>query len=344
MLIDMHAHVVPASFPARPGSGRWPWMDHFEEGQARLMFGETNFRTLHAGNWQHERRLRDMAAAGVDAEVVSPMPAALLPWAGYAPEDALALCQCVNEWVAGFCAAAPDRFYGLGLVPLQDPDLAAKTLAEVQALGLQGIELGSHVLGRSLGDARFLDFFQEVDRSGLCVFVHAFEPTCDDRLVGPAAGNAIGYPTDEGLTIASLIGGGTAERCPTLRIAFSHGGGTFASMLPRYDNAWSGQWNGEPPVEGSPRGREFRAVLPHAPSTYARRFYYDTLVFEQPLIRFLIELVGASQLLVGTDYPYFPREQPVGRTLRLMGLSDAVLNGITWDNCFRFLGVAPPAP
>jgi aminocarboxymuconate-semialdehyde decarboxylase len=160
-----------------------------------------------------------------------------------------------------------------------------------------------------------------------------------DRIVGPdMAVNAVGFPTDTGLTIASLITGRVIEQCPGLRIAFSHGGGSFPFILPRLENAWGRTWNGEPPPSNGTR-TPLREHLPQSPAAYARTLYYDTLLFDRRAIRYLLEAVGGAQLLVGTDYPYAEREQPVGRTLRSMGLSDQQLEEITWRNCLRFLGV-----
>src|SRR5690606_37947827 len=136
MLIDMHAHVIPENFPApgnRASANRWPYMDHFEPGLARVMIAGENFRTVHSGNWDVERRLADMDAHGVDAHVISPMPELLSYW--FTPEDSVEFCRYTNEFIAAMCAAAPTRFYGLGAVPLQDPDLAARELANVKSAG-----------------------------------------------------------------------------------------------------------------------------------------------------------------------------------------------------------------
>lgn len=338
MLIDMHAHVIPENFPdpaGRASAERWPSLDHFEPGQARVMIGGENFRTVHSGNWDFERRLRDMEAHGVDAQVISPMPELLSYW--FTPEDSLDFCRYTNAFVAAMCAAAPAHFYGLGAVPLQDPDRAAKELAGILDLGLAGIELGTNILGKSLGDERFRGFFQEAERLDVPIFVHALHPTVAGRISG-AQMNPIGFPTDTGLTIASIIGSGLAQQCPDLRIAFSHGGGTFPFMLPRYVHNWSGVWNEEAPIGGLGA-----AELDRSPADYARRFYYDTLLFDARAVRYLLEIIGPSRLLVGTDYPYMGMELPVGKTLSSMGLAPAELEDITWRNCFQFLNMEPPS-
>ena len=216
---------------------------------------------------------------------------------------------------------------------MQDPDLAAAELSQVRALGLHGVEIGSNVCGASLGEDRFLGFFQEAERLGVPVFVHALDVTFGDRL--PRAAMAgFGFAAEIALAAASLVSSGTAERCPDLRLAFSHGAGGFPLMLTRAQWFWGGTWDEAPPAEARERP---------SPSEYARRFYYDTLVFDRRALRYLVDMIGPGRLLVGTDFPVMPREQPAGRTLRSMALPADVVEDVMWNNCFRFLGLPAPA-
>jgi aminocarboxymuconate-semialdehyde decarboxylase len=140
------------------------------------------------------------------------------------------------------------------------------------------------------------------------------------------------------LAAASMVAGGTSAACPELRISFSHAAGGFALMLPRAQYFWGGTWNEEPKVAE-------RAIMPDdgpSPLDYARRFYYDSLVFDRRALRYLIDLLGPGRLLVGSDFPAMPREDKAGATLRSMDLDEAVLDDITWHNAFRFLGITPP--
>ena len=329
----MHAHVVPDKFPDAAGRPDWPSMDHFEPVRAKVMINGENYRTVHSGCWDAQRRVTDMTAQGADAEAISPMPELLSYW--FKPQDGLDMCRYLNEFIAGLAAAAPGRFYGLGAVPLQDPDLAAKELSSIKAGGLHGIEIGSNINGKSLGAPEFADFFQEADRLGVPIFVHALKPTFMDRLV-PALANPIGFPTDTALTIGSFIGGGTAAKCPTLRIAWSHGGGSFPGMLPRFQHNWGGTWNEEPPANAAERGT--------SPLEFARRFYYDTLVFDRRLLRYMIDILGHTQLMPGSDYPFMQRQVPMDKTLASMDLPKDVIDDITWNNFFRFLGIEAQQP
>ncbi len=343
MIIDLHTHIVPDEFPAADGrasAARWPSMDHFEPGRAKVMIGGKNFRTVTEQCWNPQKRATDLKSEGADAHVISPMPELLSYW--FTPQDGLDMARYINDFIGKMVQASPKHFYGLGMVPLQDPELAAKELQHVKSAGLLGIELGSNILGKSLGEPQFLPFFQEAERLDLAIFVHALHPTFTDRFLPTEQYiNAIGFPTDTGLTISSMIAGQVMEKCPRLRLAFSHGGGTFPFFLPRLENAWSGKWNGEAPSDTAPK-TPIRELLPKSPAEYARALYYDTLVFDQRAIRYLIDVVGVSQLTVGTDFPFIAREQPVGKTLFGMGLTAEDIEAVTWKNCLRFLGLTEP--
>ncbi len=332
MLIDMHAHVIPAEFPGPAARDGWPAMEPAGQGGERLLVAGP-VRYSAASVWfDAGQRLAAMAQRGVTAEVISPMPPLLnyrLP-----AKSGRDLSRWINEFIAGLCQSEPSRFFGLGAVPLQDPDLAAAELSEIAKIGLAGVEIGSNIDCASLGDDRFLGFFAEAERLRTPVFVHAVNPTMTGRLPEAALGT-FGFATEIALAAAAIITGGVAEKCPDLRLAFSHGAGGFPLMLTRAQYFWGRTWNEEPP----PGAGDIREP---SPAQYARRFYYDTLVFDRRALRYLVDMIGPSQLLVGSDFPAMPREDPAGRTLRSLGLPGDVLDEIAWHNCFRFLGVEPP--
>lgn len=333
MLADLHAHVLPGSFPAAPSGcdpAAWPSMEPAEDGMRLLAAGPLRF-TAKGVFFDAEQRLAAMDSGGVDAEVVSPMPPVLnyvLP-----PGPGLDLCRWINEFIASLCQVTPARFFGLGTVPMQDSDLAAAELTAIRELGLAGVEIASHVVGASLADSRFLGFFAEAERLAIPVFVHAM-PARSDRLPAAAAGT-FGVGVEGALAAAAIITGGVAEKYPALRLAFSHGAGGFPLMLPRAQWFWGRTWNEEQPAEGS-------GASGASPIELARRFYYDTLVFDRRAIRYLIDMIGPGRLFAGSDFPAMPREEPAGRTLRAMGLPADALEDITWHNCFRFLGIDEP--
>ena len=333
MLIDAHAHLLPHDYPD-DAPDCFPRMEPVDGTDARLLvFGALQF-TAKAAFFDAEKRIEAQDASGVDAEVITPMPPLLrydLPVA-----DGLSLARHVNEFTTTLCAAAPGRLYGFGIVPLQDPDTATAELKQIRDAGLHGVEIASGVLGRPIGDERFRPFFAEAERLGLPVFVHAM-PAPTDQLPASAMGtHVVGL---QGATAAaSMITGGTAADCPDLRLSFSHAAGGFPLVLPRAQYFWSGTWNEEPAVPE----RAFAHDDGPSPLDYARRFYYDTMVFDHRALRYLVDLLGHDRLLAGSDFPAMPREEPCGRTLRSLDLSPAELDDILWHNTFRWLGVDPP--
>jgi aminocarboxymuconate-semialdehyde decarboxylase len=265
---------------------------------------------------------------GLACQVVSPMPELLSYWLDVA--DAQPLIRYLNEQTAAMCAESAGRLLGLAAVPLQHIDAAVAELRHAaDRLGLVGVELGSNVNGTPIGDARFDPFFEACAALDLPVFVHALRPAGMDRLIGPAPlQQVLAYPTDIGLAAASVITGGLLQRHPRLRLAFSHGGGTLAALLPRLQQGWQTF-----PALG--------ALMTESPVAQARRLYYDTLVFDAPTLRHLIASFGAGALMLGTDHPFnFHEPRPLAR------LDEAGLDAATWaalahGNAQRFLGRVP---
>jgi aminocarboxymuconate-semialdehyde decarboxylase len=242
-------------------------------------------------------------------------------------EDGKALVRYLNDQIAAMVERAPERFIGLGAVPLQDVDSGIRELEyAVKTLRFSGVEIASHVNGTSIGDARFEPFFAAAEQMGAAIFVHALRPAGQDRVVGPFSEQAVCFPGDIALACASMITGGIGMRHPRLRIAFSHGGGAMAMLLPRLVHAWN----------MAPKAKE---ALSESPAVTAKRFYYDQLVFDPAAVRFLIERFGASQIVLGSDYPFTMGDlQPVA-ALDRAELDNATYAAISAGNARRFLGL-----
>jgi len=327
--IDIHTHIVPERFPEYAGSGTnvpWPSMADAHACHKHVMISGKVYRTVSDGSWSVPRRIEAMGEMRVARQVLSPMPELLSYWLPLG--DAKVLIRYLNDEIAAMVQRAPERFIGLGAVPLQDVESAIRELEyAVGTLRFAGVEIASHVNGVSIGDARFEPFFAAVVRLGAAVFVHALRPAGLERVVGAFPEQAVCFPGDIALAAASMITGGIAARHPDLRIAFSHGGGGLSLLLPRLDRAW----------QAIPKAKE---SLAESPIAYARRFYYDALVFDPASVRFLASAYGASQLVVGSDYPYAMGDpDPVG-TLEKAGFEPEVFEAITSNNARRFLGLS----
>ena len=326
--IDVHTHVVPEKFPPYTGRGHevpWPSMAPADACHRHVLLSGKHYRTVSDGCWSVPRRIEDMNGMRVARQALSPMPELLSYWLPL--EDAKVLIRFLNDEIAAMVARAPERFVGLGAVPLQDVDAAIEELRYIKSqLGFAGVEIASHVNGASIGEPRFEPFFAAAEALGAAVFVHPLRPAGQERIVGPFAEQVVCFPGDIALACASMITGGVAARHPRLRIGFSHGGGAMAMLLPRLVHGW----------RNTPKARE---ALQESPEITARRFYYDHLVFDAPALRLVIERFGASQVMVGSDYPFVMGEaDPVGALERLR-LADEAHHAISAGNARRFLGL-----
>lgn len=326
--IDIHTHIVPESFPPYAGKNTnvpWPSMAEAHACHKHVMISDKVYRTVSDGCWSVPRRIEDMGGMGVARQAISPMPELLSYWLPL--EDARAMVRYLNEQIAAMIARAPDRLLGLGAVPLQDIDASLLELEyALKTLKFRGVEIASHVNGVSIGERRFEPFFAEAERLGAAIFVHALRPAGHDRIVGPFIEQAVCFPGDIALACASMITGGIAMRHPKLRIAFSHGGGTMAILLPRLVHAW----------KMLPRVKE---ELPESPEVAAKRFYYDSVVFDPKVIKLLIEQFGQAQIVLGTDYPFAMGDFRPLETLQKASLGDEIIAAISFKNAKRFLGL-----
>jgi aminocarboxymuconate-semialdehyde decarboxylase len=326
--IDIHTHIVPAEFPpyaGKHGGAHWPQTQPAHDCHHKcVMIDGRNFRTVNEACWDVERRMEAMAAMGIPRQVLSPMPELLSYWLPL--DDAEPLIRHVNDTIAGMVARAPDRFIGLGGVPMQDPETATRELERLMRDGFAGVELGSNVNGVALGDPRFEPVFAAAEELNAAVFVHALHPSGKERIVGPPGlMTFIGFPLETAFSIASLITGGTLTRHPRLRLAFSHGGGAFASILPRLAHGWKSK-------------PEFAALMGASPQEHARRLYYDTLVYDPATLGRLIDIFGVTQLCLGTDFPFDIHERHPLEAVSVLKLSESEVRLLHHDNAARFLG------
>lgn len=288
--IDTHTHFVPRSIPAEPGRNPlWPSIE-LRDASAAVMVGGKVFRMIDSRSWDARRRLDDMAVDDVDVQVVSPMPELLSHW--FPPDDADALCRRVNEGIAALCADHPRHFIGIGMVPMQDGPLAVRRIESIKSLGLRGIEIGTHINGMALGDARLNDVYAAAEQAGLILMIHPLHPLGLDRMGGrPELAAVAAFPLETAFAAVSLMTHGVLERFQNLRILLSHGGGALSWLLPRLHHAYA-------------MGPPLQSLFAKDPTEIARSFYYDTILYDGPALQFLADKVGKDRLIVGSDYPF----------------------------------------
>lgn len=326
-LVDVHCHIVPSSLPADPTGGEistWPCLT-CSAGKASMTIGGKHYRDFDDRNWSVERRVEHMDAQNIELQALSPLPELLSFWID-APAAAV-MCDHVNGAIADMAAAAPDRFVGLGMVPLQDVDLAighARRLKE--DFGFPGVEIGSNIDGVSPADPKFDPFYEAAAALDLSIFVHGLKPAAPERFIGPGPMPAIiGVPMDTAIAISSFLASGFTDRHPNLRLLFSHGGGAIGAVLERFQHVWSLM----PALQNAP-----------SPADAIRRLFFDVMTFDAAYSNHLINKIGAQSFVVGTDYPaggmglMNPSE-----FLQSLTVPEQDLNNIARTNGLRFLGM-----
>ncbi len=273
-------------------------------------------------------RLKDMDRMGIDIQAVSPAPNQCSYWAE--PGFGLEISRMVNDRLAEIVATWPDRFVGLGTVPLQNVDMAVAELERcVKKLGLRGVEINPNVNGMDLTDPKLnLDkFFAKVQELGVVIFMHPLGFTQGERFMDHYFNNVIGNPLETTTAVSHLIFDGVMERHPKLKIVLPHAGGYLAHYWARMDHAH--------------RARpDCHTVIKKAPSSYLKKFYFDTITFDRDMLRHLIDKWGEDHVLLGTDYPYDMGEvDPVGLIDSVARLSRADKDRIMGGNAAKLLGI-----
>jgi aminocarboxymuconate-semialdehyde decarboxylase len=323
--IDIHSHSVPRGWPELPGAGPNLWLDVHDERQATIMVGSRQFRRIWSNAWDAEERLSDMDADDVAVQVISPTPVTF----SYDrdPVEASAISRIFNDLSLEITAQHP-RLLSFCQVPLQDTDAACIELERCVASGHVGVEIGNHVGDRDLDDAGIVTFLQHCASLGVPVFVHPWDMPNSPRLDRWMAQWLTGMPAETHLSILSMILGGVFDQVgPELRIAFAHGGGSFAFWLGRLENAWT-------------QRPDVIATSGMPPSHYVDRFSVDSVVFDPPALRLLVETLGIGQVMVGSDYPYPLGERPVGAVVRNAAfLDEPARDRVLRDNARAYLGL-----
>ena len=327
--IDMHSHFFPREWEdlgKRFGSPDWPWIKHAGGGKAMVMLGEREFRPVYAACWDAPTRLAEMDRDGIELQVMCSTPVLF----AYARPSAQALycAQLFNDAALELAAKGKGRLKTLCQVPLQDTDAACKELSRAMQAGHLGVQIGNHVGNRDLDDESIVTFLQHCAAEGAAVLVHPWDMLGGARTSRWMMGWTVGMPAETQLSIVSLILGGAFDRLPaSLRICFAHGGGSFAFLLGRLENAW--------------QHRDVaRGVAAHPPSHYLDRFYVDSAVFDPRALQLLIEVMGEDRVMLGSDYPFPLGEARVGKLIRDMKrLGTGARRKLLSGNAKRFLGL-----
>jgi aminocarboxymuconate-semialdehyde decarboxylase len=272
-------------------------------------------------------RFHPMDDQRIDVEALSINPF----WYSAERELARRIVQIQNEKLAELCAAHPDRLVAFATVAIQFPDLAAQQLEEgVKKLGLRGASLGGSVNGEELSATKFDPFWAKAEELGMPIFIHPQGVAeLQKRLQGNGfLTNVIGNPLDTTIALSHLIFDGTLDRFPALKICAAHGGGYLPSYAARSDHG----------CVTFPNNCD--KTLKKHPTEYLKQLYFDSLVFTPEGLRHLVAECGASQIVLGTDFPYPWTGTAVDHVLATPGLSDADREAMLGGNAARLLRIS----
>lgn len=334
MIVDVHAHVMLPSLQAGV-EARAP---EFVREAATLELKRNGAESLAVSGamvgsripklTQLGERISAMDTQGVDVQWVSASPNHFYPWA---PEGlAVWAANEANRLIAAHVAQVPDRLVGLGLVPLQHPERIVECLDDaVLGRGLAGVEISSFAGDVELSDERLEPFWARAAELGCIVFLHPFGCSLDERLDRFYLSNTVGQPAENAVALSHLIFAGVLDRHPGLKLVVAHGGGYLPFAIGRSDRAW--------------QVRPEAQRCAHAPSSYLSKMWFDTVVHDPAAVRHLVEVAGASHVLLGSDFPFdMGLDEPVD-FVRGAGLSAGVADGILGGNAHALLGTRVPA-
>jgi aminocarboxymuconate-semialdehyde decarboxylase len=273
-----------------------------------------------------EVRLADMDSQGIDVQAVSTSPFHYNY--GYPADFTRDTSKVVNDRIAETMALHPDRFVGLGTVPLQDGQMAVVELNRcVGELGFKGVEISTHVNGEELTRAGLERFFARAEELGVLIFIHPIGTSYAERMDDHYFRNLIGHPVESTLAVGHLVFDGYLDRYPGLKICIAHGGGYIPAYAGRFDHPYHLR-------------DDCRVQIDKPPSEYLKKLYFDTVVFTEHQLRYLIETWGADHIVMGTDYPFDMAEpDPVGHVNSVKGLSDDDKALVMGGNAAALLGI-----
>ena len=327
MKIDIHTHIMPEHIPnyfQKFGYGEFIHLEHHCPGCAKMIKGDKVFREVEQNCWDTTVRMKEMDMTEVSMQVLSTIPVLFNYWAK--PQDGLETACFFNDHIAQSCQLHPDRFIGLGTLPLQDIDLSIKELERcMQTLQLAGIEIGSNINGKNLSDPYFFPLWEAAERLNCSIFVHPWEMMGEDQMQRYWLPWLVGMPAETARAISSMIFGGVFTKFPKLKVAFAHGGGSFPFTIGRIEHGFL--------------VRPDLCAIDNAenPKNYLGKFWIDALVHDPKALDYIIDTMGADKICMGSDYPFPLGEHHPGKLIESMPYDAQLKEKLLFKNAMDWL-------
>jgi len=327
--IDSHAHYLPRDWPnlaEKYGDNRFPVIHHGDDGRSRIYKDGKFFREIWSKTWDPQERIADYAGFGVQVQVISTVPVMFSYWAQ--PHHALELHQALNDHMAEACREHPRHYAGIGTVPMQSPRLAVQELERcLDQLGLQGVQIGSHINDWNLDAEELTPFFEAAQDLGAAILVHPWDMMGTATMPKYWLPWLVGMPAEQSRAACCLIFGGVLERFPRLKVCLAHGGGSFPYTIGRIEHGFRMR----PDLVATDN--------PHNPRKYLSQLYFDSWVADDRALRYLLDTVGTGQVMLGTDYPFPLGEQVPGAGIAALQLDEREQARLYHGTALEWLGL-----
>jgi aminocarboxymuconate-semialdehyde decarboxylase len=318
-IFDIHTHFIPPEFVADARAGRAPDGIQLQrrDGGEWLVHRQGYGYPLSPEFFDLDAKHREMDRLGIGAALLSLTPTLFFYWLDAAAAGDF--CRQANESLARFTSPS-DRLEGVAVVPLQDPEAATAELQRaVRDLGLRGAEIGTTVEQTPLDDPRFAPFFSMAEALDVPIVLHPYYVGVRPSLTDFYMTNLTGNPLETCIAASRMILSGFLDRHPRLKVILVHAGGFMPFQIGRLDHGF--------------RVRpESRSAITAPPSTYLRRFWYDTITHAAMPLKFLVDLAGPDRVLLGTDLPFDMADVRFKTYFADAGLEPAALDAITRTN------------
>lgn len=297
-IIDIHTHMFTAGWlellKTRGGAFN---LQTRPDGKQEIFRGSTPVVIPQVGHFDYELRIREMDRYGIDMSVVS----LTCPNVYWGDEDTSVMAaKESNDSMAAAQARWPQRIRWFTSLPWEYPERAVQELQRSVANGAVGVMVLGNIAGRSLTDPLFAPVWAAIDALELPVLVHPTDPLGAEAM-GIAPHNlfwSVGFTYDTTLAISKMIFSGFFDRHPKLKVIASHGGGTLPYLVGRFEM-------------GDKVEFEHLREMKRKPSDYLRHIYYDSITYDLAPLKYLLDVVGTSQVMLGTDWPHRVHEADV---------------------------------
>ena len=325
-VVDVHTHMLNGEFLKllkKHGGGYK--VRKVIGGQSGVFKDGAPFMTLMPGMFDYELRIRAMDEARVDIAIVT-LTSPNVYWGS--PKVSLQAAQVVNDDMAAQQKRFPDRIRFMCSLPWQHAKLAVVELRRaLDELGAVGVMVLANIDGASLTDRKFAPIWKEIDRRSLPVLVHPSAPpgTAELDVMRYNLIASVGFMFDTSLAVARMIYDGFFDRYTNLKLIASHGGGALPYIAGRLDICFANM----------PACRE-RISAP--PSSYLKKIYYDSVVFQQESLGLVLKVGGDGNVLYGSDYPHNIGDMK-GCLARVDALPPAQRDAVRGGNAMRIFAL-----